>query len=374
MFFWILAGLLTLAACMAVMLPFLRAARQVQPADAHDGEVYRQQLAEITEDLRRGTIAQAEAEQARAEIGRRLLEADRAQFTRTGSAKATRGRMVASVAVLAVPLLTWSIYAWTGSPQLPDQRLADRMSQDPSQSSAEELIARAEEHLGRNPDDGRGWDVLAPIYLRMGRAEDAANAFRQSIRINGSSGDREAGLGHALVESAEGVVRPEAREALDRALRMDPANAQALFYTALAEAQAGNAGVARELLGRIVAAQPQGSPWHSAASRGIERLGTQTPVADGQAPNEDVSADAFVDADADAMIEEMVSGLDARLRENPDDAEGWERLMRSHMVLGRRDDALDALRRGLTAFDHDAATQTRLREFAGSVGLEEETQ
>ncbi len=38
-------------------------------------------------------------------------------------------------------------------------------------------LSRVETHLQLNPTDGRGWEVLAPFYMRAGRYDDAARAF-----------------------------------------------------------------------------------------------------------------------------------------------------------------------------------------------------
>ena len=60
-------------------------------------------------------------------------------------------------------------------------------------------MAQVEAHLESKPDDGRGWEVVAPVYLRLGRFEDAVKARRNALRLNGASADREADLGEALM-------------------------------------------------------------------------------------------------------------------------------------------------------------------------------
>jgi cytochrome c-type biogenesis protein CcmH len=74
-------------------------------------------------------------------------------------------------------------------------------------------------------------------------------------------------------------------------------------------------------------------------------------------------------SEQDAMVRAMVDGLANRLRQNPRDAEGWIRLMRSRMVLGDSNAARDALRSGLAAFQDDRATQQRLRTAANELGV-----
>ena len=56
--------------------------------------------------------------------------------------------------------------------------------------------------LAKNPEDGRGWEVVGPVYMRFGRFEDAVKARRNAIRLNGASADREADLGESLMALA----------------------------------------------------------------------------------------------------------------------------------------------------------------------------
>ena len=74
-------------------------------------------------------------------------------------------------------------------------------------------------------------------------------------------------------------------------------------------------------------------------------------------------------ADRNAMIETMVAGLDEKLRQNPNDPEGWMRLVRSYVVLGRTDEARAALDRGLAALGATSDDGRKFAEFATTLGL-----
>src|SRR5690554_6781829 len=127
MIFWIFAAVLTLAASLAVMYPFLQ--RQQNTSDlGHDVMVYKDQLHELERDVERGLISASDAVEARAEIGRRILRTDAGgdeQKTRRIPLAITT-RLIAMSAVLSVPLLSWGIYAELGTPDLPAMPLAQR--------------------------------------------------------------------------------------------------------------------------------------------------------------------------------------------------------------------------------------------------------
>jgi cytochrome c-type biogenesis protein CcmH len=392
MLFWVVAALLTLAASLAVMLPLTRKPRQSSAGAENDIEVYRDQLREVERDAERGLIGAKEAEEAKAEIGRRILALAGKAMPEAASghsaAKANDGpkpvrgklaRAVGAVAILSVPLVSWALYSEFGSPALPGQPLGARLAEDPSKSTPEELVARAEAHLANNPDDGRGWDVLAPIYMRGGRYPDAVTAYGNAVRLLGETGDRLSGLGEAQASAANGRITPEAEASFQRALAVEPANVKARFYLATALAQQDKLPEAEASWRSMLATLPADSPWRSAAEQAIAEVGRMTsgesPPAGGAAPapgpsQEQIDAAASMSqADRTAMIEQMVSGLDAKLRENPRDAEGWARLVRSYVVLGKPDAARDALVRGLRALGDDSEDGKRLTALASSLGL-----
>src|SRR5262249_58175633 len=86
---------------------------------------------------------------------------------------------------------------------------------------------------------GDGWDVLAPVYFRVGRYADSINAYSQAAKLLGASAVREAGLGEAMAAAAGGEITGDAQAAFHRALALDPNDAKARFYLAGALAQQG---------------------------------------------------------------------------------------------------------------------------------------
>ncbi|KQU66943.1 cytochrome C [Aminobacter sp. DSM 101952] len=374
MLFWVIAALLTLGASLAVLLPLTRQV-EGQSDTSHDLEVYRDQLAELDRDAARGLIAPADAEQARAEIARRIIKLDAEGGAKMKGASQFAPRLVGVVAVLAIPVLSWSIYTSIGSPDVPSQPLKARLEQKPADSSVDELIARAEAHLVANPSDGRGWDVLAPIYQRMGRADDAVTAYRNAIRLEGSTAARQSGLGEAIAGASDGIVTSDARVAFEAALKLDPANPKAHYFLGVALAQEGKFAEAAIAWRQLAASVPADSPWRSVAEQAVAQAEARGAPADATAaapgPNQgDIDAAASMSTDdRTAMIEGMVATLDEKLRQNPRDPEGWLRLVRSYQVLGKTDLAQDALGRAYTALGRDSEDGRKLTELAGSLGL-----
>ncbi|NNU62570.1 c-type cytochrome biogenesis protein CcmI [Ochrobactrum soli] len=371
--FWLIAALLTLAATLAVLLPLTRRKQAFLPAEKNDLEVYRDQLREVESDAARGMIDPQSAEQARIEISRRILSAEKVSQDAVSAAQATKsGRVLALVAVLAVPLIAWGVYPLFGKPDVPSMPLADRLSDDPDRGSVDELIARAEAHLAKNPDDARGWDVLAPIYMRLGRPADAVNAYRSSLRIDGENFQRLLGLAEGLAAVSGGTITAEAETFLNKAVALDPNDPRPQFYLAQGEMQDGRPDAAAARLKTLLDKAPADAPWRGQVEQAIARLSNPSanqPTEQKGPSSDDIEAASSLSAeDRQTMIEGMVQRLDESLRQNSGDVEGWKRLVRSYMILHRRDAALDALNRGMTALAEEQRTE--LRSFASGLGLE----
>lgn len=369
--FWLTAALLTLAATLAVLLPLTRNKQEFLPPEKNDLEVYRDQLREVEADAARGMIDAPSAEQARIEISRRILNAEKASAESAANMqKARSGRVLALAAVLAVPLIAWGIYPLFGTPDTPSMPLAARLANSPQNSSVDELIARAEAHLAQNPGDARGWDVLAPIYLRIGRGADAVNAYRSAIRLEGENFQRILGLGEALIAVSGGPITAEAEGLFEKAAALEPDDIRPQYYLAQGEMQDGNADGAVKRLQTFLDKAPADAPWRAQVEQTIARIRGIAPQAPANGPTtEDVDAAASMSPeDRQAMVEGMVQRLDESLRENGGDIDGWKRLVRSYMILNRRDDALDALKRGVAALDGEKRDE--LTGFAAGLGLE----
>jgi cytochrome c-type biogenesis protein CcmH len=354
MLFWIVATAMTFAVCLMLLAPLARTRTGMGASRDHELEVYKDQLREIDKDRSRGLIEDGEADMARAEIGRkiiRLSETD-GELPETPSSRAL-GRWVGAIAVLSLPLVSWGLYAATGSPDYPDQPLQARLDRDPSQQTPEELIARAEAHLAANPEDARGWDVLAPIYLRLGRFEDAAGAFANAARLDAPTAARLAGQGEALTAAARGQVTDEARELFSQALEIEPGDVRSRYFVGLAAAQAGDRPAAEQIWSQTISELPEGSPWRGVIAQAMNET---------QGPSQDEAGRA-------EMIEGMVAGLAARLEANHDDVDGWQRLIHSYMVLERSGDAQDALDRARAAFGAGSPEAGHLAAYGLSLGL-----
>ncbi|MGK6315229.1 c-type cytochrome biogenesis protein CcmI [Neorhizobium sp. DT-125] len=356
MVLWIVFAVLTAAVAAVLIMPFARGAKSAPADRAGEVEVYRDQLKELERDRAQGLIEPQEAEYARAEIGRRLIAAAGAGEGGQQAAPRTRRYALATAVVTLVPsAVGLCLYVMLGSPGIPDQPLEARL-ENPGNNIAL-LVAKAERHLAQNPNDGAGWDLLAPIYFRSMRLGDAEMAYRNAIRLLGPNAMRLAGLGETLVASNDGIVTEDARSAFEEAVRLDPDNPRPRFYVGLGLEQAGRVAEARTVFEEIAKDSPPDAPWMQLVNQHIAKNGgsaapeRDTAQAPGSPSQQDIAAaENMSQDDRQAMVRGMVDSLAARLKEDPDNLEGWLRLVRSYSVLGDRAKAEEALKSGLKQF------------------------
>lgn len=353
MVLWLIFAAMTAAAVFAVVWPL---GRKPSTGGGSDRLVYQDQLAEIDRDRAAGLIGEPEAESARVEISRRLLAAADAEApaaTAPASSALWRRRVAALAAIVVVPAVALGFYLRLGSPDVPAQSAFARVNAVPSHQSIESLVSQVEAHLASNPNDGAGWEVLAPVYLRMGRADDAVAAWRKAIALNGDSPPRESALGEALVAAANGVVTDEAKQAFQKAVTGDPHDAKAGYYLGLADEQDGNSTAAAGKWRALLAQAPPDVPWAGFVREALARV-TAAPAAEaapktgspapttGPTASDVATADSMSETQRTEMVRGMVQRLADKLHAEGNDVEGWLRLVRSYAVLGDRGKAKDA--------------------------------
>ena len=361
---WLILALMTGAAIFAVIWPLAQNSKAARSGS--DVAVYRDQLNELERDLAAGSIGKTEAEAARVEISRRLLAAAEAAKAAavavTPSAAAWHRRAVALVALLLLPVGAGSLYLRLGSPGLASEPLtAQRGAQPDQQAPIENIVAKVEVHLQNNPKDGRGWEVLAPVYMQLGRYTDSVNAWRNALALLGESADREANLGEALVAEANGVVTADAKTAFVRAVTLDNTTVTARYYLGTAAEQDGKREEAAKIWRDLIAEAPAGAHWVSDVRAALARV-EASPAAPSPGPSAAQIAAATKQSpdQQTAMIRGMVDGLAARLQQDGSDLDGWVRLVRSYKVLGELDKEQSAIGDAQRALANDPEKRKRL--------------
>lgn len=392
MVLWISFAVLTAAVVAFLLRPLRGGGEASVGAASADLAVYRDQLQEIEAERERGLLTADEFEGARTEIARRLIkraEDGDAAGEATASPPVQSGGAVRGLAYVIgglVPVLAVALYLKAGSPNLTSQPFLARQAGPIEQAPIVQVIARIEERLRAVPDDGQGWDVIAPVYLRLGRYGDAAHAYAEAARLLGETPKRLVGFGEATLMINNGVVTDAVRGASERILQLEPGRVEARIWLILAMEQDGNLDGAVKAYRALLDSAPGDAPWRQAVTERIDLIekkiasNDKTPLpspaagpADTSPPQQGQPDAAGVQnmspADREKFIARMVDGLADRLKTDGRDLDGWIRLLRAYKVLGRDSDAVSALTSARRNFADDQKSLGQLDEAAKGLGI-----
>jgi cytochrome c-type biogenesis protein CcmH len=360
---WLLGGALTLLVLALLLAPLLRPGGGSAKRLDYDLEVYKDQLAELERDAARGLIGAAEAQAARIEIQRRILAAANAP----AAAQPARSRPALAVALmiaLGLPFAGGAVYLALGRPGLPSQSAGrDALPSDPAVAKR---LGELEAKARANPTSLADRLALAEYEFENRRFRSAAESYRIALALSNGRGDIAGLYGEALTRAAGGLVTEPARKAFAAALAADANDVRANFFLGLADSQAGKARAALERWLRLEAASPADAGWLPTLRQEMARVAREADIdlpalrrelkleSRGPTQKDIDEAEKLSPEQRMQMIRGMVATLEARLRENPKDLEGWKRLGRAWSVLNEHAKAAEALRRAHVLAPDDA--------------------
>jgi len=386
--FWSAVAALTVVALVFMILPLARKVKSgaALPARAEfDITVYKDQLTEVDRDLERGVLSEDQALAARTEIERRMLAAGQDQDSAlevAATSKPQTSMALIGAIVVAVPLGAVAFYMYLGQPELRDQPLAQRQqTQDVAQAEGQdgdtraramELVAQLEGRLKENPKDIEGWLILAQVYEAMNRFTVAADAYEKVVNLTDRHPEPLTAWAEALIMAEQTVVTEQAANLLKEIKSKDPSEPRTYFYLALQRQQHDDLHGAMDEYVELLKVSPSDAEWvpqiqdrmtalageigidvpvvallpPAAASAGLPtgpgEFASSGPTAPGPTAEQMQDAQQMTPEDRQAMIQEMVQRLADRLKDNPDDLAGWQRLAQVYRVQGETAKAAEA--------------------------------
>jgi cytochrome c-type biogenesis protein CcmH len=208
------------------------------------------------------------------------------------------------------------------------------------------IAAVLEQIAIQRPTDPEPLKNLALARMAAGDAVGASQALRRAVTLAPARADLWAGLGETFVAEGQGEIGADARKAFAEALRRDPRNASARYHLGLARIADGDVQGGLADWKALLADLPPEDPRRMGFGRQIAQVEAQGGLPPSAAPTgrpAETGQGGPRGGDVQDMIQGMVAGLAARLQANPDDPDGWIKLVRAYSVLGdtvRRDAAL----------------------------------
>ena len=364
-----IALLLTVLALAWLVRPLLwPATRAGVSSQRLNASIYRDQLEALERDVTRGVLTAADFEASRDVLQLRLLDdtEEPAVLQQTGNAGFWTSRRTAAMIALLLPLGAAGMYWWLGTPAAIDPVAAQKASNDQVATMVDTLAAR----LKANPDNPKGWAMLARSYKVMGRFTEAEQAFLKAGDLVNTEPDLLVDYADLLAVRASNNIEGKPLELVNKALMLNPQHPMGLMMSGVAAYRRSDFALAVKQWEKLLTVLDPGSPDAQQVEADIAdaRAKAGLPAAAKAAPAPGAAADAGklppVDpAAAPAMtpekINQMIDSLAARLKTNPDDLAGWVRLARAYKVQGRLPEAEQAFGKAgkLVDGDPDLLTQ-----------------
>jgi len=238
--FYLAVALLIIVALIFVIPPLL----QRRPGGRAIGRstinisIYRNQLAELEQDLQNDTISRDQYDQGRLELEQRLLEDVPEQSTDAGDGSVRPARRTAVAAVLFIPLFVVSAYLYFGNPAAIDPQSAPVVTPDMPKAEISDrinmMVERLAQRLKEKPEDGDGWAMLGRSYIALQRYGDALTALKQAVRLKKNDAQLLADYADAMAMAGGKSLAGEPGRLIRRALKIDPTNQKALWLAGTA--------------------------------------------------------------------------------------------------------------------------------------------
>jgi len=253
---FLLAGALALVLVLALLFrPFWwkKSGTQVSRRQLN-AAIYRDQAVRLESDRTDNMIAETDYQQARAELQRRVID-DTEEADDTATVRTPKKTML--VLGLLLPIAAVALYLLLGSPATLDPDNGPQRAATPQ--DMDRLVANLAMKLEKDPENLQGWTMLARSYKMLGRNAEAEQAFARAGAFLDNDAQLLAIYADVAATNANGNFSGKPAQLLEKALRVDPQNAMALWLSGTAAFRANQFDVALRIWERLVSQVEPGS-------------------------------------------------------------------------------------------------------------------
>jgi cytochrome c-type biogenesis protein CcmH len=289
--FIIIATLLVLAVMARLLLPLWRLPKATLPVQSANERreanlaIFHDQLAELDREHRENLLSDADLAQSKLELKRRLLEDVQAEDADgSGRPAVSSSRKSALVLLIALPLAAIAGYALLGNPRALDPLQTQARSRvTPEQIEA--MVGKLSDKLKQNPDDAKGWVMLARSYKALGRFTEAEEAYSHAGPVVDKDAVLLADYAEIIAQNNKGDLQGKPSEMLARALQIDPDEPQALLLAGAAASDRRDFATTATHWSRLLAQLEPGTEEAEGLKNAVEKareLATQRSAPDGK--------------------------------------------------------------------------------------------
>jgi cytochrome c-type biogenesis protein CcmH len=223
--FWGLAVLFVAVALAFVLPPLLRKRATGNAAGRRSINiaVYRDQLKEMEADHHNGLLTDEQFNTAKIELEARLAQ-DALESQETAAPVRKGGRWLGFTLGGSIPVLAFVLYFLLGTPQAimgvtAGSQGADNMADN---QQIQTMVKSLEDKLKQDPNNGRGWALLARSYVVMDRWQDAEKAYATAAKLLPKESSVLSGYAEVLAVEAGRNLNGKPMDMVRKALALNP--------------------------------------------------------------------------------------------------------------------------------------------------------
>lgn len=265
-----LATLLVVVAAVPLALTLVRCPRNAAAGtdrQAANLAILRDQLGELEHEREEASLSAADFEQAKKELQRRLL--DETAPAIAAAHESAPAKKTALLVVLLLPLFALGGYGLLGNPAALDPA-ARQPAQRMTAGDIEAMVAKLADRLAQNPDDTKGWVMLARSYKALRRYPEAAEAYAKGFALVEQEPILLADYAEVLA-IAGGGFRGKPGELIEKALKLAPDEPQVLLLAGAAAGERRDYQAAIDHWGKVLPQLEAGSEEAEALQGAIEK-------------------------------------------------------------------------------------------------------
>ncbi|MCF6292765.1 MAG: c-type cytochrome biogenesis protein CcmI [Robiginitomaculum sp.] len=376
--FWIAISFFLFAAVLLLARPFYG-------SSALNSDLQMQELLDtaksVKQDEKDQVISKDEAEKLLLTTSERILLLQQSPQANNSLTKADKTVFI-SLAALVI-FGSFGLYLFVGSPKFTSSARntapAANQNNTTEPRTLDEAITKLTAHLQNNPEDVESWRLLGWSNNRQNNFNAAKVAYEKALEIAPNDPQTLSAYAETLTRDANDIVTETALMYFSKSLEFEPNNVRSKFYTGLAQQQSGNDIGAIDTWVALLNSVPVDAPWKADLITRVNSLATETNIElpenflkqSQKAPSaaDIAAAEQLSPQQRQEMIQSMVSRLQQRLTDNPDDLAGWKQLIRSQVVLEQSAQATASMALARKAFSQNASALAELEQYAKQQGL-----
>jgi cytochrome c-type biogenesis protein CcmH len=240
-----------------------------------------QQLQRLRAAHDSGALAEADFEQARAPLERRLVDLLIAEPDASTAPHRRTGPWLGAAAGVLVVAIAAGGYWWTRAPAPASATVAAApatpaaatatpapAAANPGPEDIAAMVERLAARLKQQPDDAAGWAMLGRSYMAMNRPADALAAYQTVLKLKPDDAGALADVADMLALAQGSKLEGEPLRLIERALAIDPKHIKALALAGAAAYNRGDFKTAVKHWDRVVQLGPADQPMVEQARQG----------------------------------------------------------------------------------------------------------